>query len=54
MKESTAYYTAIDALIEVAPDRDRETLIETMQVLFNNRRAALWGEQRQEQEGMEN
>ena len=49
MKESTAYYIAIDALIEVAPDRDRETVIETLQVLFNNRSAALWGERRQEE-----
>lgn len=48
MKESTAYYTAIDALIEVAPDRDRETVIEALQVLCNNRKSALWNEQRQE------
>lgn len=49
MKKSTAYYTAIDALIEVAPDRDRETIIESLQVLCNNRNTALWVEQRQEQ-----
>lgn len=49
MKASTAYYTAIDALLEVAPDRDRETVIETLQVLCNNRSTALWNEKREEQ-----
>ena len=48
MKESSAYYMAIDAMIEVAPNRDRESLIEAMQVLFNDRRHALWNEGRQE------
>lgn len=50
MKASAAYYTAIDALLEVAPDRDRQTIIEALQVLCNSRNTALWNEQRQERE----
>lgn len=48
MKNSSAYYFAIDAMIEVAPERDRETLIEALQILCDDRRHALWGEAQRE------
>ena len=34
MKETTALYTAIDAVLDVAEERDRETVIDTLDILF--------------------
>ena len=34
MKESTAFYAAIDAMLDVAESRDRETVIAVLGVLF--------------------
>lgn len=47
MKESTALYTAIDAVLDVAEERDRETVIETLAFLFKRLDTAKFTESRE-------
>lgn len=46
MKESTAFYAAIDAMLDVAKDRDRETVIDVLGVLFKRLEGAQLLEER--------
>ncbi len=48
MKESTAIYMAIDALIDAADRRDKETLIEALGHMYKKYDLAKWTEERAE------
>ncbi len=48
MKESTAIYMAIDALLDVAGRRDRETLIKALALMYKKYDLAKWTEDRTE------
>ena len=48
MKESTAIYMAIDALLDVAGHRDREMLIKALAMMYKKYDLAKWTEERAE------